>query len=399
MIYSIYLMKRILEDLLIYPFVFAGRFVSGTFEKEFDIIFFIPFYHIGGAERIHLEVTRSFRDKRCLIIFTKKSSGIGYLEEFQELGFDIWEVSARTDNKWKYWENLIYRGIVSGKIARMKRKPIVFNGQSNFGYKVSRWLPKSVRQIELLHSYCSFSQIRLPFLEYYESTCMIGKRKINEHLRQYRRIGVPSKYDQRIIHTANAIQLPMGVLMPKKLGHQIEFVFVGRNSPEKRVGLAIEIVSTLRSRGLDVTLLLVGDFKKEIPTEFSDFISCSGPISDLETLYQIYKSKGHFIFVTSSDESGPLVLMEGMSHGMLAISTDVGEVNAHVTSGENGLLFPPTWEADQAAESILSFVQHLLAHPGLYQRFSQNNIWYAKANFGLSRLQNDYRRVLLQKVS
>ena len=45
--------------------------------------------------------------------------------------------SKFTDHKEFYFLNLIFRGIVSGYINKQKEKPIVFNGQCNFGYKIS----------------------------------------------------------------------------------------------------------------------------------------------------------------------------------------------------------------------------------------------------------------------
>jgi glycosyltransferase involved in cell wall biosynthesis len=393
--YKVYLLKRWIEDLLIYPFVLAGRLFSKRFEKEYDIVFFFPFYHIGGAERVHLEVARAFRDKECLIIFTKKSSAQDYLSEFRDTGFDVWEVSAHTDSKWKYWENLFYRGVVSGSIAQLRRQPIVFNGQCNFAYKISPWLDRSLQQIELIHSYCSFSQIRLPFLHFYSKTCMIGRRKIEDHLHQYKRLGVPEKYAERIVYTPNAISLPEGVVAPKELQFPIEFVFVGRNSPEKRVEWAIRLTQSVREKGLDVELRLIGDFQACIPPDCRGFVVCEGPVSNLADLYQIYSKHGHFILITSSDESGPLVLMEGMAHGMLVVSTDVGEVSLHVKDGENGVVFPVACGLEIAAEQVFRYVEKCVNQNAWYLASSQENILYAKSHFGLDRFRKSYRYALL----
>lgn len=393
--YKLILLKRSIEDFFIYPFVLLGRLASGRFHKEYEIIFLFPFYHIGGAERVHLEVARSFKDKRGLIVFTKKSTGTDYLEDFKGIGLDVWEVSQHTDDKLRYWKNLFYRGVLSGKISKLEKDVIIFNGQCNFAYKLSRWLPKSIRQIELIHSYCSFSQIRLPFLSYYTTTCMISKRKIEDHLGQYERLGVPAECAKRIAYTPNAIRLPNETGLPKNITLPVELFLVGRNSPEKRVPWAIQLTKCLRELGLEVQLRLVGDFSQDIPNVCKDFVFCFGPVSDWSDLQSLYESYGHFILITSSDEASPLVLMEGASHGMLVISTDVGDNALHVRDGENGLIFPVSMTLEEASKKIFRFVMDCIRDPIMFCRYSQENIGYARAHFGLTSFSERYRKVVL----
>jgi hypothetical protein len=59
------IIKRIIEDLFIFPFVLWGRLSSDSFlpRKSYDIYFFFPFFHTGGAEKVHTQITLLKADK------------------------------------------------------------------------------------------------------------------------------------------------------------------------------------------------------------------------------------------------------------------------------------------------------------------------------------------------
>jgi hypothetical protein len=132
--------------------------------EDYDIFFFFPFYHIGGAEKVHTLISAAAKGKKAIIFFTRKSGNDFFLQDFVASGHRIIDISTYTDNKLKYWDNLVYRGIVSGFINQQSEKKMVFNGQSNFGYKLSRWINPRIPQVELIHSFSSFSYIRIPFI-------------------------------------------------------------------------------------------------------------------------------------------------------------------------------------------------------------------------------------------
>src|SRR5688572_24785321 len=172
-----FLKKRKLEDIIIRIFVRIGRDIAfkNPLQEEFDIYFFFPFYHTGGAEKVHATLANSFSDKKCVILFTRRSHDEGFKSSFQKSGHRILDISHYTDDKRQYWKNLIWRGVISAHINRQKKKPVVINGQSNFGYKVSPWIDTQIPQIELIHSFNSFSAIRVPFLPFYRRTVMISR--------------------------------------------------------------------------------------------------------------------------------------------------------------------------------------------------------------------------------
>ena len=97
-----------------------------------------------------------------------------------------------------------YRGMITGYINNQTQKPIVFNGQCNFGYKISPWIKRNIPQVELIHSLNTFSYIRIPFLPFIAKTVMISQKRIEDHKELYTRYNIPSHFLNKIVHIPNA---------------------------------------------------------------------------------------------------------------------------------------------------------------------------------------------------
>ncbi|HEU4859224.1 MAG TPA: hypothetical protein VFT15_05275, partial [Chitinophagaceae bacterium] len=170
--YKLFIIKRVIENVFIFPFIFIGRLIAAfhRLKKEYRIFFFFPFYHTGGAEKVHAQIATATGGNDCIIFFTRRSDDDRFIDDFKKTGCEIKDVSAYTDNKWLYFLNLVYRGLITGYINSQKLKPIVFNGQCNFAYKISPWINNTIKQVELIHSLNSFSYIRIPFIPFIDKT-------------------------------------------------------------------------------------------------------------------------------------------------------------------------------------------------------------------------------------
>src|SRR5688572_24051542 len=132
--YKLLLIKRLLEDICMYPLILFGRLLARVkpLPKEYDTFYFFPFYHTGGAEKVHALIAKATGSENCIIYFTRKSHNKGFLELFEDSGCTIKDISNFTDNKWLYFNNIIFRGIISGYINSQQNLPLIFNGQCNF---------------------------------------------------------------------------------------------------------------------------------------------------------------------------------------------------------------------------------------------------------------------------
>ena len=394
MTYRLFLWKRWIEDILIAPFIWMGRAHADKYPltESYEIYFFFPFYHTGGAEKVHAQIAQAFRNRKCLVIFTRRSRDEGFRKAFEASGHRVLDISAYTDNKRRYWKNLIWRGVVSSHINRQKQHPLVFNGQCNFAYKCSRWINPSVPQVELIHSFNSFSWIRIPFLPFYRQTVMISRKAMSDHAAQYQRIGTPSAMLERITLIPNGIPLPEHTL-PRTFGGQaLRVLYVGRATPEKRVQLVAEIAVQARKESRPFSFTFAGDIREHLPESYQDAGNFLGSIEDPEQLRAVYAAHD-IVIITSSEEGFPLAVMEGMAMGCIILATPVGDLPYHIRPGEQGFVFSQA-DPETVVREAMGILDKLLAAPALCAAISAGNIRYAKEHFGITTFARSYHELV-----
>jgi len=392
--YNLLQIKRFAENIFILPFILMGRLaaVIRPLNKEYRVFYFFPFYHTGGAEKVHVQIANATGGSDCIIFFTKRSVDARFLDEFKETGCEINDISKFTDNKWFYFLNLFYRGIISGYINGQKQKPIVFNGQCNFGYKISPWIEKSISQIELIHSFNTFSYIRIPFLPFISKTIMISQKRVEDHKRLYARYKIPVILFDKIIYVPNAIKLPGQPFI--KDDKTFTVLYVGRGTEEKRVKLVAETARELYEKNENIKFEILGDVSESISESAYPFIKFYGNINDEKMINNIY-SRAHVLILTSSTEGFPMVIMEAMAHGCVILSTAVGDIPYHVKNNENGLLFSNTNNEASIIKEGAEKITWLKNNRNEVNRMAASNIKYAKYNFDIERFNKDYRELLL----
>jgi glycosyltransferase involved in cell wall biosynthesis len=334
--YGRYILKRKIENCLIAPFILLGKLVylfNGT-KPSYEIYFFFPFYHLGGAEKIHLQIAQLAKGKKAVIVFTRFSNNEGFLKAFNQIGIDIEIASAYTNNNiLRLPLNLIARGYYAARIN--KDGATIFNGQSNFGYKIAPWISSSFKQFELIHSFNSFSWIRIPFMSYYTKTVMISQNKIKEHIKQYEQLHARDNLKERIVYIPNAVD-PTNNNAPKSWNPPFKVIYVGRGSEEKRIPEIIAVAKKAKENQLPFEFELIGDVTDFIPADASQFVTLAGMINDKEILNAKYQA-AHFIILLSSTEGMPLVILEAMQNGCIPLVTAVGDLPL-VINNQNGFL-------------------------------------------------------------
>jgi glycosyltransferase involved in cell wall biosynthesis len=393
--YHLYIIKRQLEDICIYPFVAFGRQISKAkiSHCSYDIIFIFPFYHTGGAEKVHLEIARTFNEKKCLVLFTRKSIDNCFKDQFNKIGHTIIDISKFTDNKFTYWNNLIWRGVISSLINNQKGKTIVFNGQSNFGYKLSRWINPACPQVELIHSFNSFSWIRIPFISHYIKTVMISQKAIEQHIAQYETIQVPSDFKERIIYINNGVEVDLSFISNKLFKSELNVLYVGRATTEKRPALFGKIARHINSNELPIHFQMAGDIEPFMDDTLKKGILFHGAIHDAHKMQELY-DKTDILMLTSSEEGFPLVIMEAMARGCVIISTPVGDIPHHVKNDVNGYLFSSSMDEQTILEESLIILKSFHTSRDLLKQISQNNVDYAKKVFDLGNFAETYKKLI-----
>jgi glycosyltransferase involved in cell wall biosynthesis len=379
-----------IEDVFIFPFILIGRLAAliRPLKKEYRVFFFFPFYHTGGAEKVHAQVANATGGSDCILFFTKRSADDRFLDDFRKSGCDIKDISKFTDNKWLYFLNLFYRGMITGYINRQQLKPIVFNGQCNFGYKISPWVKQNIPQIELIHSLNTFSYIRIPFLPFINRTVMISQKRVEDHKKLYGQYKIPITLLDKITHISNAIKLPGKPVV--KDDKTFTVLYVGRGTEEKRVKLVAATAKELYEKKENVGFEIMGDVSGSITKSTYPFIKFYDNVSDENTIRDTY-SKAHILLLTSSTEGFPMVIMEAMAYGCVVLSTAVGDIPYHVKNNENGFLFNNTEEVSAIINEAIEKIIWLKNNRHEMNRMAENNISYANHNFGIERFNKNYQ--------
>lgn len=392
--FRLYLLKRKLEDILIWPFILLGRARADKYplNESYEVFFFFPFFHTGGAEKVHAQIAHVFRQKKCLIIFTRKSQDQTFLPLFQASGHRILDISAYTDNKKTYWKNLIWRGVVSAHINRQKNHPLVFNGQCNFAYKCAPWIKANVPQLELIHSFNSFSWIRIPFLPFIRQTVMISGKAIQDHQEQYAQLGIPGTYLANIKLIQNGIPLPSNPIPKNFDGNGLNVLYAGRATPEKRVHLVMEAALQASQQELPFQFIFMGDVRDQLPEKYHAAGRFYGNLSDPVQIHSVYET-AHVLVITSSEEGFPMVVMEAMSMGCIILATPVGDLPHHIRDGVNGYLFSTATSEAVIVEEMLSILRRLSDDPVRCREISDANRAYAEAHFGLTSFASSYQQL------
>ena len=393
--YHLVIWKRRIEDLIIWPFVAWGRWRASRApgEPAYDIWFLFPFFHTGGAEKVHAQLAQAFAGRKAIILFTRHSQDQRFRAEFEKTGHRVMDISAYTDQKQRYWNNLVMRGRISHLINSQQKRPVVINGQCNFAYKLSRWVRKDIPQVELIHSLNSFSYIRIPFLPFYCASVMISKNRIADHLALYERYGIPSPYAERIIHIGNGVPMPADPVTRNTRPDELHVLYAGRGTVEKRVHLVDAILRKARSNGQPVKGIFMGDVDAglKVPKDPAD--EYLGNLSDPEKIEDAYQ-RADILIITSSEEGFPMVVMEAMGHGCAIIATPVGDIPLHVKPGVNGWLFTRTENEEEIISEGADYLEEACRHRVGTERMGHGNIAYARAQFGLGMFEERWRALL-----
>jgi glycosyltransferase involved in cell wall biosynthesis len=139
---------------------------------------------------------------------------------------------------------------------------------------------------------------------------------------------------------------------------------------------------------------MIGDFDNLVDPSQGN-LSVTGEISAAVDILPYYKD-AHILLLTSSTEGFPLVILEGMSQGVVPVSTDVGEIPNFISEeNNNGFLIKNSAEVDVLAEEFYKRIEYLVMHPHILRKFSSVCFDYVKANFDRRNFSQSYRQLIL----
>jgi glycosyltransferase involved in cell wall biosynthesis len=152
-----------------------------------------------------------------------------------------------------------------------------------------------------------------------------------------------------------------------------EILYIGSLREAKGVFLLLEAFKTIRERGFDLHLTVIGDGPARDKFEsrcqemgLREHITLTGSLSHDETLHRL---AGSDILVLPSESEGvPRVVLEGQDVGTPVVATAVGGIPDVIDHEGNGML------AERTAESVAENVLRLVLDDALYRTIVENGV-------------------------
>lgn len=347
--------------------------------------FFFPFFHMGGAERVHADVVNCFRNEKPWVVFTKKSSS----REF----YSLFDQGARLFNLWPICKYLypFSVGLAAGFINRHKQ-PMVFGANSLFYSLLLPFLKPDVHTADMIHAFGGgVETFTLPVVPRLDYRVVINQQTRQELLEQYVKADLDTALAERIVLIPNRVSVP-STMSVKQWNGSLQVLFVGRDSEEKRVYLVGQAARRCRQEGLQVEFMLVGVGADSLVKGDEGCCTVTGHICDATALAEIYAAS-HLIVIVSSREGFPLTIMEGMAHGCVPVCTGVGGIPEHIRHAENGWLLPAQDE-EAVITALHDAIVRLDEDRELLERLAVAAYGYAQMQFGGEQFCEQYRRVI-----
>ncbi len=370
-VYLLFTIKRYLEQLIMSPFVILGHII-GLFRKSgnYDIYFFIPIYGVGGAEYVNAKILDALNEKKKIkLIFTKKSYQTTALHLFQHPNVHIEDISKYADNKFLFFMNLMFRGIMATEILKQAKKPIVFVGQCNFGYKLTPHLYRKCKVIDIIHGFDQkFTRVWMPFTPFLEVRMGIAYNVIKRINQFQKEIGIPEKY-HHFEKLTLYVNIPEDIKKISRADHLLKVYYAGRNSSEKRVYLMYEIARKALKKNLPVQFNFVGDFSGGLPEDHNTFGNFPGLIPAGNQMYDFIR-ENDIVLLTSDREGLPIMLLEAMQLGIVPITTPTGDIPVYINNA-NGYILDGATETEIVDQAVAA-LEELSHHKEIYSQKSHN---------------------------
>jgi glycosyltransferase involved in cell wall biosynthesis len=338
------------------------------------VIFIIPHHHIGGAERVHLNIIKALQYKPIVLFDSSNSNTIS--EDFSNNAYCFLINSYRRKKA----------ALVLLQMIAFVFPITLFGCNSGLFYRFVSKVKHKVNAIDLTHAF-SYPQhgmeiTSLPYVDLLAKRVVINTKTFEDYKQLYSKNNINPELHERIKIIPNGIEIKD--FDQSKINSRWEnftLGFVGRNSTEKRPEIFFELVkkSNLKAKA-------IGDSFSQYRVEFPKvlyFENCN----DVELIREQF-SEISLLVVPSSREGFPLVIMEAMELGIPVIATDVGSISEHVISYENGFLGPV--EKKAFLEYAFAIIGELTSREELYFELSKNARNHAEKNFSIEIFNSKY---------
>ncbi len=394
-------MDKIIKDIIkIVIYFFYGlwnlfKFLIFDLKKisQADIVCFFPYYHTGGAEKVHLNIVKALAPKKVCVIFTLNSATKNFQEQFKANAQCI-EINPIL-NKRNSFINLLLKKSICKTINTSNSCKTVFGCNSVYFYQILPLITDKIARKDLFHNFFENDSRENDIIN---SVSLITHRIVindaakQDILKYYHRNQVDCNYYNNIKIIGNGIELDNDAYYQKQES-VFKIGFIGRWCFEKRPLLFLEIAKKVKSKYPLISFVMAGTgMRSNLDIILEAGVEFLGEITDKSILNQLYKEL-NMVLLPSIYEGFPLVIMEAMSHGVIAISTRLDGISEHITNNENGVLINE-FEDNKIVEEFCNSIFQLIENQKYRNDLSYSSFLYAQEHFSIEKFNEAYQKIL-----
>lgn len=360
-----------------------------------DSIFVFPYYHTGGAEKVHLKVAQAAIKSglKPVFVFTGKSSSETYKQQFQKLGIVI-DLGFRYDSA-RLNDDLLSSTINTINESKLK---LIFGSNSSFYYQmVGKLNNPYLKVIDLVHAYNPpFEVSNTHFKDVFHkinTRIFVNEPSLvkMQSFYQSNLLAIDSSQFQLIYNSPFSENTEPELPTEKKLDDSFKIVFVSRNSPEKRPRIAFEVAKKLTEKySGKYQFYMIGDFDSYKPNYNSKDITIVSNLKDADEIIELYQA-AHCLMLTSETEGFPLVISEAMFYNTVPVSTDAGGIPFVLENNKNAILINSLIDEELMTNLFCEKIITLSSDESYYRKLSSEAFETAKSYFSDSKFSENYK--------
>ena len=180
----------------------------------------------------------------------------------------------------------------------------------------------------------------------------------------------------------------------KKKSKKINLVSIGVDWDRKGMDKSIEITKTLKNKGINVTLNIIGskNNSKKLPSYIKQIGFLNKNLKeDHEKILKILSKSDFHILMTKQEACG-VVFAEANSCGVFNLTNDVGGVRGMIKNNFNGKLFNP----NDHNNKIVNYIIQIFNDKKIFFKLRKNSLDYYKKNLSWQSNAIKLQKILLK---